>query len=195
MVVAFTTNIGLAKPSESELASNWARNTELYNDNVDIITSQLALPVASYTPSLVANSVNPNIGTTGTRVGQYQDLNGFIVGNFVVTFNGSGVSAGSGDYGVSLPVLADTVFHFAAPSLNSSAGANTTIGEGYYQDASAVASSGMLALELVTFGGVSYVRFLTQAYSGKGARAVTEAAPVVPVAGDSIIGNFYYKKA
>ncbi len=194
MAVVFTSNIGLAKPSESEIAKNWAANTELNNDNLTIITNKMNIPLTSYTPSLVASTSNPNIGTTGTRVGQYQDLEGFIVGCFIITFNGSGISAGSGDYGVTLPAVADGTFHFAAASLSAAAGATTVLGEGYFNDSSAVATSGAVALELVTNSGVSYVRMLTQTYSGKGSRAVNSAAPAVPAAGDSILGNFYYKR-
>lgn len=194
MVVNFTSNIGLAKPTESELALNWTRSADLQEDNNTILETEMNISLTSYTPNLVASTSNPNVGTTGQRLGQYQNLEGFIIGNFVIIFNGSGIAVGSGDYAVTLPFVADPTFHFPAASLSSGHGPNSIIGEGYFFDASAVTTSGSFALELVTTGGVSYVRCLTETYAGKAARVITESMPVAPAAGDSLCGSFAYKR-
>lgn len=56
----------------------------------------------SYTPSLTATTTNPNLGTLPTIEGEF-----YVTGQLVVVFVniqfGSGATAGSGDYRISVP--------------------------------------------------------------------------------------------
>lgn len=196
MVVAFTSNIGLAKPDETEMAKNWAVSTELQEDNNLIIIDQMDLVLTSYTPVLSAQTTPPNTGTTGTLLGEYQDLQGMIQGHFLITFGGTGITSGSGEYGISLPAVADNVFHTVGTAFNGAAGPNSVVGEGFVYDSSAAATSGHVALDLVTVGGVSYLRMLTPAHTvpAKTSRLFTNSMPFAMADQDRFIGNFCYKK-
>lgn len=56
-----------------------------------------------YTPTLTASITSPNLGTGGTAVGSWSQ-NGSMIDLFVrIDFGSSGVTAGSGDYRISLP--------------------------------------------------------------------------------------------
>lgn len=196
MVVAFTSNVGLAKPDEAELARNWALNTELCEDNNFIIADEVDIPTVTYTPSLNALTTPPSAGA-GTRLGQYQDIHGFIMGSFKISFTDPGVSSGNGFYGISLPVPADGSFHTLGNAFDTGTGSPSVIGEGYILDISAVATSGSVALDLVSVGGVSYARLLTEAFTSpaKTSRLFTNAMPFTLANGDVFTGSFFYKRA
>lgn len=55
----------------------------------------------SYSPALTASTTNPNIGS-GSVLGTYSIIGKNMIGQFYVTF-GSGSTAGSGSYQISLP--------------------------------------------------------------------------------------------
>jgi hypothetical protein len=195
MAVNFTTNIALAKPTESELALNWARVQELQEDNNIIIADAADFPLVSYTPVLTATTTPPNLGTGSIR-GEYQDFMGFVTGSFAIEFLDAGITVGSGEYGVRLPFVVDNTFHIVATTLNATPGQYSVVGEGYTYDDSNVAVSGSLALDVATVGGFSYIRMLTEAHTtpAKGARIVGANVPT-PVANlDKFIGQFFYKR-
>lgn len=194
MAVTFTPNLGLAKPTNSELANNWVKGTKLQEDNNLIIADRTDIGLAYYTPSVIGHLSNPSVGV-GATDGQYQDIDGFIMGNFRITFVDPGVAAGSGEYGFSLPFLADGTFHTAQTALNATVGVASCIGEGYYFDASAVATSGIAAVDLVTIGGTSYARLITEAFTGKTNRVFALANPLTFANGDRVSANFFYKRA
>lgn len=60
----------------------------------------------SYTPALTAATTNPTLGTGSSQTGQYLQVGKFVVGYFNITFGSSGTAAGTGNYFVSLPVVA-----------------------------------------------------------------------------------------
>lgn len=194
MAVTFTTNIGLAMPDETEMSKEWARNSKLAEDNNNIIADKMDITLTSYTPTLTAQTTPPSVGA-GSIAGEYQDIEGFIMGGFVIKFTDPGVAVGSGEYAISLPFPVDGSFHSVGTAFNSTPGPFSVVGEGYFSDSSAVATSGSLALDVVTVTGVSYVRLLTQAFTGKTARFVTNTQPVAVATADRIIGNYFYKKA
>jgi len=196
MAVNFTTYAGLAKPTETELALNWARSQQLADDNNTIIMNKANLATTTYTPTLAAQTTAPSAGA-GTRIGQYQDIHGFIMGNFKIQFLDPGVSSGNGFYAISLPAVADGSFHVVGTAFDTGTGSPTVIGEGYVLDISAVATSGTVALDVVTVGGVSYCRLLTEAFTApaKTSRLFTNGMPFTLATGDYFAGSFFYKKA
>lgn len=194
MAVTFTPNLALAKPDQTELALNWARGTKLQEDNNIIIAARAEKTLTAYTPTLIANTANPSIGA-GTIKGEYQEIEGCIFGSFAIVFTDPGVAAGTGEYGISLPLPADGAFHSVGTTLTANPGAFSCIGEGYLLDASSVDLSGTVALDVTTIAGVSYVRLITSVFTGKTSRVYLPGQPYTVVTGDKMAGGFIYKKA
>jgi hypothetical protein len=195
MAVSFTPNIGLAKPDGTELAANWTRLTEIYTDNNGVLVTKMDLPIQVYTPTIIAQTSNPNTGV-GVGTGSYIDFEGYIMGGFIIPFTDPGVAAGSGEYGIKLPAVVNNTFHTVGSALNGTVGLNSVIGNGYLNDLSSVATSGALALDAVTVTGISYARLITEVYTSptKTARLVTNSQPTTVATGDGITGFFVYKK-
>jgi len=196
MVVAFTANLGLAKPDETELALNWARSAKLAEDNNIIITDQADINLVTYTPTWIGSTTNPSVGA-GSIVGEYRKVNGFIQGAIVVKCTDPGVASGSGSgaYGISLPELADTTFHTVATALSDNPGTASCVGEGSLTDSSAVGTSGTLAFDIAHVGGVAYLRPITEAYAGKTVRWFGPTFPFSLATGDGFTACFLYKAA
>lgn len=68
-----------------------------------------ALTWSNYTPALTAVSVNPSLGSGATVYGRYAQSGSFVVAQAVFVV-GTGPSAGSGAYEVSLPVAASAAY-------------------------------------------------------------------------------------
>jgi hypothetical protein len=196
MAVNITPNIGLLKPTESELALNWARIVELADDNNDIVTDKMDINVITYTPTLVGPTTNPNIGA-GFNLGEYYEIQGFIFGAFNIQFTNPGivVGTGTGAYGIALPTLVDNSFHFVGTAFNNAPGPYACLGEGYLNDASSVSGSGSIALDVVRVGGVDYVRMMSEAYAGKTVEWYGPNVPFAVADGDQFVGQFFYKRA
>lgn len=195
MAVNFTPNIGLAKPTESELALNWARSTKLAEDNNLIIEAKMNIPLTAYTPAFIGATTNPNVGA-GEIKGEYIEVEGFIFGSFNIIFVAPGISAGSGTggYGIQLPTLVDDVFHRVGTSLLNAPGVYSCIGEGYYSDSSSVPTSGTVALDAVEVAGIDYLRMHTEAIVGKTETWVGPGHPSTVADQDQLSGSFWYKK-
>lgn len=195
MGVTFTTNIGLAKPDETELASNWVNGSDLVEDNNLIIIDKTDVNLVSYTPTLVGQTTPFAIGSTGTITGEYMDCQGVIWGRFKIVFGDPGVGAGSGEFGISLPFPVDGAFHNVGSALNAAVGTFSCVGDAYIRDASVVNNCGTVALDAVTIAGVSYCRLVTEAYVGKTTGVMSSGQPFTIATTDSIAGNFFYKRA
>jgi hypothetical protein len=57
-----------------------------------------------YTPVFSAATTNPNVGSTGSVVGEYIEAGKLIIGHIRITFAGAGVNVGSGVYSITVPV-------------------------------------------------------------------------------------------
>jgi hypothetical protein len=194
MAVTFTSNIGLAKPDDTELAKNWATATQLADDNKLIIIDQMDITLSTYTPVIAAQTTAPSLGA-GTSKGEYQDIQGIIMGSFLLEFVDPGVTVGSGEYGISLPFTADNTFHNVGTAFNATPGSFSVIGDGYIYDSGGVATA-FASLDVVTVGGVSYVRLLTEAHTApaKTSRIARDSMPVALGTLDKFVGNFIYKR-
>jgi hypothetical protein len=80
----------------------------------------------TYDPVLTATTTNPNLGADGESSGAWQRSGHLITGWAQFFFSGTGVSAGSGNYQISLPFTADV--SFLNPS--TTVGAASVIGNG-----------------------------------------------------------------
>ena len=194
MTVTFTTNIALAKPDGTEIAENWVNNIELIEDNNLIIIDKMDVNLTTYSPTLTAHTTAPNKGT-GNTDGEYCDVQGFVFGNFIVEFFDAGITVGSGEYGVSLPFPVDATYHSVGTALNDAMGAFSVIGEGSIWDNSSVGNSGSVALDVVTVGGVSYVRLCLETFAGKTSPVFRDSMPFAVANNDKFTGQFFYKRA
>lgn len=196
MAVTFTPNIGLAKPTKTEVAKNWVAATTLAAANNGIIVAKTNIPITTYTPTIIGPTTNPNVGA-GVAYGEYYEIQGYIFGLVSFGFLDPGVAVGSGTgaYGLSLPVLADAAFHTIGTTLNDTPGIASVIGEGYSRDESSIPFSGSAAIDIVAIAGVHYARLLTEAYTGKTIRFWGPGAPANVATLDQVSANFIYKKA
>lgn len=67
-------------------------------------------PWTAYTPVITGSGSNPNIGSTGTITGRYVQIGKTVHFEAQITVGGSGISAGSGNYSITLPVTAESTF-------------------------------------------------------------------------------------
>lgn len=193
MAVTFTANIGLAKPTDTELAENWVNNTKLQEDNNLIIIDKTDINMISYTPTIIGHTTAPGLGAGSIR-GEYIDIQGFVFGNFIVEFLDPAITVGLGEYGFSLPFPVDNVFHTVGTALNNTLGGASCIGEGYVHDNSAIATRGTVAVDVVTIAGVSYARLVTETFVGKTNRFFRDNMPFAVANSDRFSINFLYKK-
>jgi hypothetical protein len=194
MAVTFTPNIGLAKVTESELALDWARGTQLYEDNNTILEDVTDINLITTTPAVIGATTNPNFGAGSVQL-EYSRIQGFVFGTFVIAAVDPGVAPGTGTgaYGIALPFLADVTFHTVGAALNDVPGVASCIGEGYVLDASSIPFSGALALDIVHIAGVAYLRMITESFSGKTTAWQGPSTPNAIATGDSFTGTFCYK--
>lgn len=200
MAVNLTTYLSLNKPTQDEMAKNWAKLEEWAAENNSLY--EAAIPDdSSYTPVLATNGTQPNIGTgaNATSFGRYIVLPGnFVMGWFVFRLDDPNIAAGSGDaYAVSLPLDVDTVFHTIAIAFTVVSGSVDVIGEGYIRDNTNSEMSMTCALDICHVSGISYARFNTEAYTGKSSRFLQPATaqPFIIADEDRLGGNFIYKAA
>lgn len=197
MAVNFTTNLGLAKPTEAELARNWVNFTDLVENNNDQIIDQMDVNLQTRVPTtIVAHTSNPSVGAGNVQC-EFIDLQGIVLGSFIVTWTDPGIVVGSGEYGIELPFELDASYHTVGSLLNATPGNLSIIGQGYMYDSSAIATSGPVAMDAITLSpgsGKSYARFLPEIYAGKTVRVATNAQPFIPANGDRFVGNFVFKK-
>lgn len=193
MAINYTPALGLAKPTDVELANDWAENLQLCKDNNDIIKDAMNIVMTAYTPTFIGPSSNPNVGG-GYVLGEYCRISGLVFGNFVVKCQNPGVSSGSGTgaFGIKLPFAADSVFHSVGNSLDNNPGTPSCVGEGHFNDSTDVSLSGSIALELIQVGPDTFVRPITETYTGKTIRWVGPGIPVSLGDSDSISGSFIY---
>jgi hypothetical protein len=194
MGVTFTSNVGLAKPDETELAENWVNGPNLQDDNNQILIAQTNIPLNTYTPTLKAQTTDPTTSGGTIIQGEYQDIQGIVTGTFRFLFV-TGVTVGSGEYGVSLPFPADATYHSVGTAFNHAVGGLSIIGEGYIHQGSTVNNSGSIALDVVTVGGVSYARLLFENFAGKTSRVIRDTQPWSIANGNNWHASFMYKKA
>lgn len=79
-----------------------------YRGSLLIIGTVASAGVVPFTPVLTSTGTTPNLGSTGTATGWYSRTGKLVNFHQQITFNGSGVSAGTGTYEFLLPFAVDT---------------------------------------------------------------------------------------
>lgn len=102
----------------------------------------------SYTPTLGAGTTNPNLGSTGVAIGEW-NRNGHMIHVWVFfMFSGTGISSGTGAVFISPPFAAAG----SLPASGSPAPATgrMILGSGYFADASHPVNTRVLSCQLWT---------------------------------------------
>lgn len=101
------------QPLDSDLTAIAALATTPFGRSLLTAASQAAMPFSyqTYSPVLLADTTNPNIGSTGSTFGRYCQIGKMVSVYAEIKFAGSGVSAGSGAYAVTLPVSIATAWN------------------------------------------------------------------------------------
>lgn len=71
---------------------------------VEAIETQLVGAYTSYTPTLTASTTSPTLGTGASATGYYRQIGRMVHGYASIVWGSSGTAAGSGYYGLLLPV-------------------------------------------------------------------------------------------
>lgn len=154
---------------------------------LEAIQTQLTGAYDTYTPTLTA-TVNPTLGTGSSVDGRYQRVGHNVKGYAAINFGSSGVAAGTGSYGLLLPV--------------EPANRPQPVGNGFLFDfddqlrflvAAAVVSPGIWAAStskvIIVISNAAGTGF------GTGANPVGAANPWTWAEGDQIVLNFDYEAA
>ena len=136
----------------------------------------------TYTPSLLASTTNPSLGTSAVTEGRYMQLGKLIVFQFSIQF-GISSSAGNGQYQLTLPVAAADV---TAP--------RASIGQTHLFDSSTAHSRGNFFAEVLATG--DKVRFLGEnPQTAYGRVQVSHVEPWSWSDADQIRGTIVYEAA
>lgn len=137
-------------------------------------------PITPFTPTLTAVTTNPTLGTGGTAAMSWSRQGDLVVGRFHVQFGTSGVSAGSGEYFLDLPVTADP-----------GGLGRLVLGAGWLIDSSDSTSTGIklavVDLALSQDPGGDTIRLMLE-----GNRTVRHNNPWTWAASDELMGEFSY---
>lgn len=150
--------------------------------NAGVLVHPDGLDWNTYTPTLTATTSNPNIGTTGQIFGEYRRVMGgeWVFVQVHVVFGGTGISAGSGTYQISLPYPCGTFTNVANSFLN-----------GVVRLFDSSASSFACGYPFIGNGG-NLIQFASPHRSAGGADNVTNSNPWTWAAGDEIQFSAFY---
>lgn len=155
---------------------------------VEAIETQLVGAYDAYTPTLTASTTNPTLGSGSSATGYYKRLGHRVEGYASILFGSAGVAAGSGYYGLLLPV--------------EPVNREQAIGIGYLLDysdnvrflvASAAVSPPLWAAN--TSKAIIVVSNAAGAGFGTGANPVGAAAPWTWAENDQLVVTFSYEAA
>lgn len=106
-VIVCTSGTRPASPNEGMLV--YETDTDRYSSYNGGWLTLGQTAVSNYAPTLTATTTNPNLGSTGTAESRYTLWNGkFCEYRGTIQWGGSGVTAGSGQYLVTLPFTASS---------------------------------------------------------------------------------------
>lgn len=153
---------------------------------LEAVQSELVGAFTSYTPTLTATTTSPTLGTGSSATGYYRQIGRMVFGYLEIAFGSSGASAGSGYYGMLLPV--------------EPVNRTQPVGVGFAVDSSdnarAIAATAAFAPSLWATSTRKAVIVITNP-AGSGfltsANPVGAAAPWTWAEGDSIAINFHYE--
>lgn len=155
---------------------------------VEAIQTQLTGAYTSYTPTLTASTTSPTLGTGSSATGYYKRIGRMVTGYCQILFGTTGVAAGSGYYGLLLPVVP--------------ANRNQPIGTGYCYDNSDSGRFVVAAAAVSTFfwsAATAKAIIVNTNVAGEGIgtgnNPVGAAAPWTWAASDQILIQFSYEAA
>jgi len=149
-----------------------------------LLASELNAPMAftAYTPALTSTGTQPVLGTGSSATGEYVQINKFVYGYFNIQFGTSGITAGTGNYLISLPV---------ASARTSGAFWQYNVGTGTFGDNS-LGTDTMLKFNFNS--ATTLIAYYWGTFNGQIA-ALGAAAPVGVETQDRVSGFFFYEAA
>ena len=149
-----------------------------------LTAAELNAPMAwtSYTPALSSSGTQPVLGTGSSATGKYVQINKFVFGYFNIQFGTSGITAGTGNYFVSLPVASSrTTGNFWEYNVGTGTFGDTSTANDYMVKFNFNNSTTLIAYYWATFNGQL--------------SAIGAAAPVAIATQDRFSGFFAYEAA
>jgi hypothetical protein len=149
-----------------------------------LTAAELNAPMAwtSYTPALTSSGTQPVLGTGSVATGKYVQINKFVYGYFNLQFGTAGITAGTGNYFISLPVASARTtgnfweYNLGTGSFNDNSSANDFMVKFNFASATTMAAY--------------YWSAFNSTLAGLGA-----AAPVAIATQDRFSGFFAYEAA
>jgi hypothetical protein len=129
-------------------------------------------PWTSYSPTLIATTTNPTLGTGPTQSGGYIQIGKTIVGFAKITL-GTGPTAGSGTYSITIPVNAARQYDIVGAMFIFDQSGNAT------WCGAARINAGLNGVNLLFTAATNYI--------------VTNSSPFTPAASDQFLVNFQYE--
>jgi hypothetical protein len=170
-----TTPGGLPYPLGSDPVANGAQDIQDLAEAIDNRGKW-----TSYTPVLSSSGTQPSLGTGGTAVGKYIQINKFVHGYFNIQFGTSAITVGTGNYFVSLPVAsARSTGAFWEQNVGTGTFGDNSTGTDYNMKFNFQSSTTLIAYYWTTFNGQL--------------AALGAAAPVAIAVQDRITGFFTYE--
>jgi hypothetical protein len=181
--------LGLITPVGSNFVKDWVAQNDVNCELIDDFTgaqASLASPLGTYTPVLTAVTTPPTLGTGSASVGgfYYKIFDQIYCWGFIRF--GTGLTAGSGVYSITLPFKAKSLIPASA-----TLGAGPVIGNGYVWDDSAAAGRQAVSCQLRTN---QSIMFGLRMNSGAAAREVTHLAPITWAVDDGIKWAVRYQR-
>ena len=149
-----------------------------------LTAAELNAPMAwtSYTPALTSSGTQPVLGTGSIASGKYVQINKFVHGYFNIQFGTAGITAGTGNYLISLPVPSSrTTGAFWEYNVGTGTFGDNSTGNDYMMKFNFNNATTMIAYYWGTFNGQL--------------AALGAAAPVAIAVSDRISGFFTYEAA
>jgi hypothetical protein len=166
------------RPTARDGAYIYETDTRLYRSYNSSLSAWIVMgsngPFSS-TPTITATTTSPGMGTSPTKRGQYfRGPNGMVTYSFRIAF-GTGMTAGSGQYSIDLPITCASAFGGTDPEWWG-AGRVTDVGTNTYNGSLYIPGSNLNVCVAVVGGG-----------------NWSNNAPFVPVAGDECAGSITYR--
>lgn len=124
-----TTPLGFVYPDATD-DPNIPADMQALAEGIDTYITSMGV-FTSYTPDLSAVTTPPTMGTGSSVSGKYARIGDLVYGSAIFNFGSTGVSAGSGNYLLKLPVTAAAPLSGGSPMGRARISDNSASSQGY----------------------------------------------------------------
>ena len=177
--------IGGAKITDGEVTGAKIADGSITNAKLDTTAGELGGAWQNFAgANITGMTTSPNFGSTGVKTGSYCQIGKTVVYKFYFEFSGTGISTGSGQYMLELPVPA---------SLSQTGATLIPVGQGRAIDNS-TGNDAMFFPEIET-ASTAQLAYPTSLGSTGGVLAMENDSPWIWASGDKIAGQITYEAA